>query len=131
MASTARELLAEALAPLAAEGAPRRVIVESYLRAPENLAARMVLISIEEVAPSPAASGVRLYTARLVVAVPTTKTGPADDDLDELLDDVLDLLSSAVPAAVSWTRATRGTYKDGKSPAYLVDVTAEAQITTT
>lgn len=132
MAATARALLAQVLAPLAAPASPSRATIESYLRAPETLAKRMVLISVEEVATSPAGLGMRDYSARLVVAVPTTTTGPADDDLDELLDDVLDLLdSNDVPNAVTWTKATRGTYRNSDAPAYLVDVTVTAAISTT
>lgn len=128
MAATARALLAEVLEPLAADD----LSVESYLRAPDTVAKRMVLISMEEVAPATAGLGMRDYQAQLVVVVPTTTTGPADDDLDQLLDDVLDLLdSNDIPNAVTWSKAKRGTYKDGVSPAFLVDVTVTAEITTT
>ena len=57
-----------------------------------------------------------------LVAVPKTEAGPADDDLDEALADVLAALETDDTHGIRWSGADRGTL-DGSWPAYTVHLT--------
>lgn len=123
MASTARALLTAMLAPLVNDG----VVVRSYLDPPDTIAKPTVLVSVEKVRPS-VAEGLREYEAQLLATVPQTTAGAADDAVDLLLDDLLDLLdSNDVPNAVAWSEAVRSTYRDS-TPAYLLTLTVTTEI---
>ena len=52
-------------------------------------------------------------------AVPRTEAGPADDDLDAALADVLAALETDDTHGIRWTTADRGTL-EGSWPAYTV-----------
>ena len=89
-----------------------------------------VMVRVDSVAPGPS-GWVRLYTFGLVLIAAKTTHGPADDELDGLLEDVLAALSSnALPNGVTWTAANRAAYgePDPTNPAYEVTVTVAAQI---
>lgn len=127
MANTARALVAQMLAPLSAPTRPRPVVVHKYLSPPETVAKHTVLLSVEEVRPA-VAQGLREYDVALLLTVPKSMPGAADDELDLLLDDVLELLeSNAVPNAVTWSKAERSTFREA-TPAYLVTLTVTTSI---
>ena len=90
-----------------------------------------VMVRVDEVTPTADALA-RKYTAALVLVTPRTDpNGPADDDLDTLLEDVLYVVDNA--AGLSWTTAKRGTYttSDGipVCPAYEVTITVHTSHT--
>jgi hypothetical protein len=70
----------------------------------------------------------RTYAATLLLLTPhVDPSGPADDDLDDLLEDVLYALDNPVTPggdqlAIVWERAERATYSD-TTPAYAVTIT--------
>lgn len=90
-----------------------------------------VMVRIDEVTPTVDAIA-RKYTAALILVTPLTNpNGPADDDLDALLEDVLYVVDNA--PGLTWTAAKRGTYatSDGIPicPAYEVTITVHTSHT--
>ncbi len=117
MATNVRALLAEVLQPLAASAT-----VDPYLKAPESISKPAIMLGTSTVKPGPADT--RAWTCDLYVVTPLTTPGPADDALDALLADVLDLLdANDTDRALFWESATRATYRDAY-PCYLVSLTA-------
>lgn len=121
-ASTPRQLLIDALS--AGELAAHRVI--PYARDIDVVERSTILVRVDKVTPG----GVtRTYRFALVL-VPkrTDPTGPADDELDQLLEDTLHALDNT-GLAVVWTEANRGVWLDStdtpRFPIYevAVDVT--------
>ena len=80
-----------------------------------------VMVRVDTVTP---AGGNRDYAMSLIVAVPETDpTGPADDELDASLEDVLYVIDTSGDAlGIRFNSATRATLDDAY-PAYRVDVT--------
>lgn len=91
-----------------------------------------VMVRVDQVNNDSPAAGLRVYQFALVLIAAKTTAGPADDELDLLLEDVLAALTSqAIPNGVVWSApATRATYgdPDPTNPAYEVPVTVTAQI---
>lgn len=96
--------------------------VMPYARQVDTISRRTVMLRIDRVNREPRAPlAERRYTFALVLLTPlTTPTGPADDDLDAFLDDVLDAIDAAQHLP-SWTEARRAVY-DERLPAYEVDL---------
>lgn len=120
MASPARD---EVVALLTA-ALPVGITVMPYSRSVDSISGDTVMVRIDEVTPSPIPNAQRQYTFALLLLVPQTTAGSADDELDAVLEDVLFALeSSNIPNGVVWTKATRATFED-KFPAYQVDLVA-------
>lgn len=67
----------------------------------------------------------RRYRFGLVLVTPRVDPGgPADDELDALLEDVLHVLDNTGPYEITWQTADRATYADARLPAYEITVTA-------
>lgn len=116
-----RDLVVDALNATAPDG----VQVEPYARGLDNVARPVVMVRVDAVAPARnVAQGQRRYGCAVLVVVPTTDPGPADDELDALLEDVLEAIELA--PKLDWTEAKRATLDD-TWPAYEVTV----NITTT
>jgi len=64
-----------------------------------------------------------MYRVKLLVAVAKAAPGSADDDLDDLLDDVRACLDDT--DQLLWTTATRGAYLDA-FPSYTFDIEMRA-----
>ena len=109
------------------------VKVVPYSRALDNLERVTLLVRVDEVRNSKNARGWREFDITLILATPKVDpTGPADDDLDDHLETVLDVLDSQDVAdiGIQWTRATRATL-DGNFPAYEIASTVTTQRSTT
>lgn len=127
--STTRDEVVAKLAALA--GLPDDVDVIPYSRKLTNLERPAVLVKVEKVRPSKRAHGWREFDVTLILAIPQTDpNGPADDLLDGLLEDLLDLLESADADAlgVQWREATR-TVLDETFNAYEIATTTTTQRT--
>lgn len=86
-----------------------------------------VMVRVDEVAPTPDRM-LRQYRAALLLLTPRTDpAGPADDELDALLEDVLHALDRAV-AGIVWESARRVVYAD-VLPAYEVTITVHTNHT--
>lgn len=83
-----------------------------------------VMLRFDEVAVHPQApESHRLYTFTGIVITPMVDpTGPADDDLDDLLEQVLFALDES--PHLSWSRAVRGTWLDTTAPCWEITVTS-------
>lgn len=82
-----------------------------------------VMVRLDEVTPTTERLA-RKYTAALVLITPRQAPGPADDELDALLEDVLYVVDNA--PGLTWTDAKRGTFVvDGVPllPTYEVTIT--------
>lgn len=100
---------------------PTDVDVIPYARDIDPPVLDTVLVRLDRVIPSPAGEGLRVYEIALVLVGRLTTAGPADDNLDGLLEDVLAALSrTEIPNGVTWSEARRATYgePDGTNPAY-------------
>jgi hypothetical protein len=100
---------------------PSDIDVIGYARDIDAPTASTVMVRLDRVVPSPAGQGLRIYEIALVLIGAKTTAGPADDEVDALLEDVLFALSrNEVPNGVTWTEARRATYgePDGTNPAY-------------
>lgn len=86
-----------------------------------------VMVRVDRVTP---AGNLRAYTFGLVLIAAKTTSGPADDELDALLEDVLFAIRTSMDG-MTWTEAIRATYgePDGTNPAYelAVSVTIESE----
>ena len=77
-----------------------------------------VMVRVDNITPDPRARVWRRYDIALVLVVPKTEPGPADDQLDGLLEDVLhELEKDTTP--LTWTAAKRAVFQEGY-PAYEV-----------
>lgn len=122
--STARA----ALADLLIEHLPEDVTVEPYATNIDAPQVDTVMLRLDEVGNGNA-RGITAYKFALVLIGANAETGPGDDELEELLEDVLFALEQVMQtgAAVTWVPpARRVAY--GKSeetptnPAFQVDV---------
>ena len=98
------------------------VAVIGYARQIDPPAWPTVMVRVDEVSrPAGMPQGCRVYKFALVcIAAKTDPDGPADDELDGLLEDVLHALDTA-PDLI-WETATRAVYAE-TSPAYEVALT--------
>lgn len=88
-----------------------------------------VMVRIDVVQPLlNAPSAARTYQFALVLIPTKCDAGPADDELDRLLEDVLFALESDA-SPLTWSRAERGTYQGSTYPAYEVTVSHHFPIT--
>lgn len=129
MSNTTRDALVTNLDDVAALG----VKVVAYSRTLDNLERVTLLVRVDEVRNSKLARGWRDVDVTLILATPRTDpTGPADDELDGALEDVLDVLDSddVADIGIVWSRATRATL-DGNFPAYEIAATVTTQRSTT
>lgn len=98
------------------------------------ITSRSVLVRVDTVAPSPEAPlSHRLYTYTLLVVVPfSDATADAEDALDQLLEDVLDVIETDTVLPM-WRTAQRAVYGETYLPAYAVelDVTHLKEASTT
>lgn len=115
---TPRQLLTEALTGIL----PADVDVIPYSHNIDAPSASTVMVRFDRATPSPAAGGARLYQFTLIGIAAKTTAGPADDELDMLLEDVLAAIDGASTAGINWTEAVRGTYGEPEptNPAFEV-----------
>lgn len=110
---------------------PADIDVIPYARNIDAPARSTVMVRVDRVTPSPAGAGLRVYELGLILIGAKTTAGPADDEVDLLLEDVLHALSrQEVPNGVTWTEARRATYgePDGTNPAYELSLTVTVQL---
>lgn len=98
---------------------PPDVVIVAYSRQIDPPAKSTVMLRLDSVRPSTSSSGHLDYEFALVLIAATTDTGPADDELEDLLSDVLFALEKDHGLAVVWTEATRSVYGD-TNPAFEV-----------
>lgn len=105
---------------------PDDINVMPYARSIDSITASTVMVAIDEITPGPVPQAAWEMTFALYCLTPMTTAGPADDELDALVLDVLFAMeSSAIPNTVRWTKATRATWEE-QYPAYRVDITVLA-----
>ena len=116
---------------LQAEGAlPEDVDVIGYARNIDPPRRSTVMVRVDTVRPSQVAGSLWQVEAALVLIGAKTTPGPADDELDALLQDVLYALDTEqVSGALSWSEAKRAVYgePDPTNPAYEVAVSTHIQ----
>lgn len=108
------------------DGLPAGIDVIAYARNIDPPNKSTVMVRLDRVVPSRAASGLWDVDAALVLISAQTTPGAADDELDGLLQDVLYALDSqAVANALRWSEATRAVFgePDPTNPAYEVAIT--------
>lgn len=110
---TARDLVVTSLSGLVPSG----ITVMAYARNIDAPAQDTVMVRIDEVTPSQYPRAIRAYKFALLLIVPQTTPGTADDELDNFLEDVLTALDASTD--LSWESAQRATYEE-KFPAYEV-----------
>ena len=112
-----RDLVVDALQATAPDG----VQVEPYARVLDNVAKRTVMVRVDTVKPRrDVAQAHRTYGCAVLVIAPTTDAGPADDELDALLEDVLEAIE--LSPDLDWSEAKRATLDD-IWPAYEITLT--------
>lgn len=84
--------------------------------------ARRVVLGTASVEPAGTACPWRTVKLDAWCVTPYTDPGPADDDLEALLADVLDALDAA---GIAWTTADRGVWLDSY-PAFRVTIERES-----
>src|SRR5690349_17664967 len=95
------------------------VNVIPYARNIDPPAVLTVMVRVDEVSPeSPVPNAERTYGFALVLLPTKLEPGPADDELDGLLEDVLYAIDKH--PQLTWSKATRATYQDTTYPAYEV-----------
>jgi hypothetical protein len=114
----ARALIVSGLSDTIPEG----IDVLAYARAIPAPPRSTVMVRVDEVTKPPnLPQGCRAYRFALVcIAARTDPTGPGDNELDALLEDVLHAVDKAPD--LTWERATRAVYADA-SPCYEVVLT--------
>lgn len=112
----------EIVAALEAE-MPEGVDVIGYARGIAPPLRPTVMVRLDTVKPSPVAGGLWQVDAALVLIAAQTTPGPADDELESLLQDVLYALTTVED--LTWTEAKRAVYgePDPTNPAFEVAVT--------
>lgn len=100
---------------------PVDIDVIQYSRQIDPPTKSTVMVRIDRVQPSPAASGMRDYRFGLVLIAAKQAAGPGDDELENLLEDVLFVLDEIGPQGVTWESAERATYNES-NPAFEVAV---------
>ena len=98
------------------------VNVIPFARSIDPPAKPTVLVRVDDVTPdrNPVPAVWRTYGFALILVPTQAEPGPADTELDALLEDVLYALDQ--DTQLTWTKATRATYQDTNYPAYQVDL---------
>ena len=96
---------------------PTDVDVIAYARNIDPPKRSTVLVRVDEVVPNPLPQVWRGYRFALVLVAAKTDAGPADDELDGLLEDVLHAIDTS--DTITWDKASRAVYQD-TNPAYEV-----------
>lgn len=105
------------------------VIVQAYADDVDPPARPLLMLRLDEITRPPAGPHHRLYTFGLIVLTPLTETGPADDQLESIVETVLYALDTAEPlGAVIWTAAKRASYRD-TYPAFEISLATAATVT--
>ena len=95
---------------------PDDILVIPYAKVIDPPKAPTVLVRVDQVEPL---KPWRRYGFALIVVTPyTNPDGPADENLDEVLEDVLYALDRH--ETITWDRARRSTFQE--RPAYLVSL---------
>ena len=121
----ARDVLINALA-----GLPADIDVIPYARNIAYPLRTTVMVRTDKVSPAGAGGSWDVESALVIIAAKVDPTGPADDELDAALQDVLYLLDTDDRAAgLLWTGATRAVYGEPEptNPAYEVAVITRIQ----
>lgn len=102
------------------QAVPNDLDVEPYSRAGiEALSRPSILVKLTNVEPEPTApQAARRYTFELVLVSALTEAGPADDELEALLEDVLYVLEQH--DRFVFVSATRGVYEGTNTPCWSV-----------
>lgn len=119
----ARAALVDALA---LEG----VRVVDYAREIDPPTEPTVMVRLDRVAPSRYSSGHLDYGFALLLFPGLTEAGPADDELEQLLADVIGKVETS-PPAITWTEATRSVWGDQLAPMFELVVTLASKKETT
>lgn len=80
----------------------------------------VVMIYRDRLEKAPNAQGVYFSTLSLWIVTPHVDETRAEDDLDEILDEVIAALDSV--SWVNWKTAERSTFGDAQAPAYRVEL---------
>lgn len=104
---------------------PPAILVIPYARELDAVAKPTVMPRLDKVRPSTDANGWLTYEYGLVLLAAQTVAGPADDELEDLLLDVLFALEQASEAGITWTEARRAAYPpdNPSNPAFEVPIT--------
>lgn len=108
------------LALILSTGLPE-VDVIGYPRSGDVPNARRIVIGTGKVEPAGVACAWRTAEFDVWCITPYTEPGAADDDLEQLLTDVLDVLDAA---GVAWDTAERGVWTE-TNPAFRVTISRE------
>lgn len=120
----------EEIAALVGAGLDASVDVIPFARNIDPPSKSTVMVRIDAVRPSKATGALWEVDAALVLIAAKTAPGPADEELDALLQDVLYALDQQdVANAISWSEAKRAVYgnPDPTNPAYEVAVNTHIQ----
>lgn len=120
---TARSEVVDALDTLLPD-----VTVLPYARNVTPPAQPLVMVRVDRVEPAPEVPNHNRYTFALVLLGSKNEPGPADDELDELLEQVIYTINSE-DSVLTWTSAVRGTYENTSYPAYEVTVIHNIKVT--
>lgn len=115
---------------LTAQLSPASVTVLPYARQIAPPPRPTVMVRLDRLIPGTLAGVGQVRSTELaliVLAAKTDPTGPADDELDALLEDVIHAVEQA--PGLTWTEAKRAVYAD-TIPAYEVSVTTHTTHTT-
>lgn len=104
---------------------PPGVLVLPYAREIDPPSKPTVMLRLDKVRPSTDANGWLTYEYALVLLAAQTAAGPADDELEDLLLDVLFATDQASEAGITWTEARRAAYPpdNPSNPAFEVPIT--------
>lgn len=114
-----RSDLAAALQPLL----PANTKIVDVPRSLDGIEAKkpVVMLYRDEVSKAPNAQGDYFNSFALWVVSPIINTIRAEDNLDDLLDDVLRALDQV--SWLNWSTAERSVFGDNQAPAYKVNLT--------
>lgn len=113
---TARE---EVISALTGTGVLDPAQVVGYARSIDPPSIPTCLVRLDDVVPSPDnPQAENLHHYSLILVPSMTETGPADDELEDFLEDVLYAIGKH--GNLTWSKATRGTYQDTQYPAFEV-----------
>jgi hypothetical protein len=97
--------------------------VEPYARGIESLPRLTVLLRLDRVTTAPAMpQAARAYVFAFVLVTPLTEAGPADDELDAGLEDLLHAIDKH--PLITWETAERAVFESTQTPCYLVTATS-------
>ena len=82
----------------------------------------VVMLYRERVQKAPNGIGSYLNTFALWIVSPNVDPSRAENQLDQMLDDVVEALDQLL--WLNWSNAERSTFGDSQAPAYKIDITA-------